>query len=94
MDFYTLLTNGGKNRIAYSHAKSTALAVFRFIFCISRIIRLMLKKLYQFQAQAFPKVFSSSQPFFHLKDEAPNRILSTENEYARGSRRWQKLLDR
>ena len=43
----------------------------------------MLKKLYQFQAQAFPKVFSSNQPFFRLKDEAPNRILSTENEYER-----------
>lgn len=30
MDFYTLLTNGGKNRIAYSHAKSTALELTSF----------------------------------------------------------------
>lgn len=30
MDFYTLLTNGGKNRIAYSHAKSTILELTSF----------------------------------------------------------------
>ena len=89
-----MMKNNEKRVNAARNAKSTALAVFRFIFCISGIIRLMLKKLYQFQAQAFPKVFSSNQPFFRLKDEAPNRILSTENEYARGSRRRQKLLDR
>lgn len=30
MDFYTLLTNNGKKRIAYSHAKSTALELTSF----------------------------------------------------------------